>query len=94
MTAPPRPWQADAACGPATAHLFFPTETETLEERAVREADALAICRRCPVRVPCAQDALAQRSQHAVRGGCTPDQLAALRHAMLKRQRRAEGRAA
>ncbi len=87
-------WRLLAACTPATAHLFFASEYESLEAQVVREADALAICRRCPVRVPCAQDALSHPAQHAVRGGCTPGHLAALRHAMLKRQQRTEGRAA
>jgi WhiB family redox-sensing transcriptional regulator len=50
MYAPPW-WMGKAACAGADPELFFPAPGESAEP-------ALAICRGCPVRLHCLQDAL------------------------------------
>ena len=87
-------WIDDAACGKADAHLFFGPDGEALEARDAREARAIVICRPCPARQPCLDDALSQPSQIGVAGGVGEERRKALRNAMLHRQRRQEGKEA
>ncbi|HTQ94999.1 MAG TPA: WhiB family transcriptional regulator [Streptosporangiaceae bacterium] len=86
-------WWAQAVCG-GLGELFFGPDNEEPEARDAREARAIAICRPCPVRQPCLEDALSRQSQAGVAGGVGEERRKALRHAWLKRQRRQEGRAA
>lgn len=63
-------WQNDALCRGSNADLFFPPQhMETKEERAAREAQAKAVCARCPVRKQCLEFALAVREPHGIWGG-------------------------
>jgi len=63
-------WQDRALCRGANADLFFsPTHLEKREERATREAQAKAVCARCPVRQQCLEFALAVREPHGIWGG-------------------------
>jgi WhiB family transcriptional regulator, redox-sensing transcriptional regulator len=78
-TVPPAPvtvsgWITRAACGPATAHLFYEYEGERHDEREAREAGAKAICAGCPVRRECLDDALARGERWGIRGGLTEDE--------------------
>ena len=86
-------WRARALCG-GLGELFFGPDGETPEAREAREARAIAICRPCPVRQSCLDDALSRPSQVGVAGGVGEERRGALRHAMLKRRQRQEGRAA
>ena len=58
-------WQTHAACTGAHHISFFPEEGEHPDE-------AVAICRRCPVRQPCLDYALAAEERFGVWGGTTP----------------------
>ncbi len=80
-------WRDQAACG-GYADVFFGPERESPQDKAAREQDAITICRPCPVRQPCLEDALSQPSQIGVAGGVGEDRRTALRNAALKREKR------
>ena len=82
-------WWIHALCG-GHGDVFFGPEGESPEARDVREAHAIGICRPCPVRTPCLDDALSQPEQVGVAGGVGEERRKALRHAALHRQRRQE----
>ena len=63
-------WQYDAACRGEDSELFFaPNYFEKKEEKDLREAQAKAICARCPVRIECLEYALRAREPHGIWGG-------------------------
>lgn len=63
-------WQDRALCRGANADLFFaPHHVEKKEDREAREAQAKAVCARCPVRRECLDFALAVREPHGIWGG-------------------------
>lgn len=63
-------WQFHGACRGEDPSLFFaPNYFEKREEKEAREAQAKAICRRCPVREPCLEYALRIREPHGIWGG-------------------------
>lgn len=64
-------WQIDAACRGMDASVFFSPHYERGEARQRREQRALAICRGCPVRVPCATFAARTAETTGVWGGLT-----------------------
>ena len=79
-------WQTRAACRSADANIFFPpTQTETKEERTLREAAAKSVCAQCPVREQCLTFALTTREPHGIWGGMTETE----RRRVLERERRA-----
>ena len=86
-------WRDRGVCG-GKAALFFGPDGEAPEARDVREARAIAVCRPCPVRQPCLDDALSRQSQIGVAGGVGVVRRKALRRAMLKRQKRRQERRA
>lgn len=86
-------WWIYAVCG-GHGDVFFGPEDESPEARDAREAQAIGICRPCPVRVPCLDDALSQSEQVGVSGGIGEERRKALRHALMNRQWRAERGAA
>lgn len=45
-------WQKSAICS-GKLHLFFPRFAERPERRAKREAQAVTVCRQCPVSAEC-----------------------------------------
>ncbi|MES5383887.1 WhiB family transcriptional regulator [Mycolicibacterium conceptionense] len=65
-------WQARAACA-----QHRPSRWDTDQP----DPGALNICRTCPVKTQCLQDALDNDETHGVRGGLTPDQRTALKRA-------------
>ena len=71
----PRPWtwQRHAACQNLGSALFFAPDGERATARRRREAAAKAVCERCPVRMPCALDALATGQPYGVWGGLAED---------------------
>ncbi len=80
-------WQKEALCRGSDVNLFFtPSHLEKKEEREAREAQAKAICGRCPVRDACLSFALATREPHGVWGGLNEIER---RHLLLKREKRA-----
>ena len=63
-------WQFHAACRGADSTLFFaPNYFEKRHEKELREAQAKAFCRRCPVREECLEYALRIREEHGIWGG-------------------------
>lgn len=56
-------WQERAACREADPELFFSPEVEYAQQRLDREAEAKAICARCPVRTDCLEFRLADERQ-------------------------------
>lgn len=58
-----------AACTGADPLLFFAPEVETLDDRKAREAQARAICARCPSRLPCLKWAMVNGIEDGIWGG-------------------------
>jgi WhiB family transcriptional regulator, redox-sensing transcriptional regulator len=80
-----------AACRHAS-HLFFAADDESLRVRKSRETSARAVCGGCPIRQACLEFRLGFREQRdgAIFGGLDGDERAALCHARIKREQRAE----
>ena len=64
-----RDWRQQAACGPATAELFFDQPGETTEQRYARILAAKAVCARCPVQATCREYAITSNEPYGVWGG-------------------------
>ena len=64
-------WQSEAACRGMDSSVFFTPHGERGPERRQREEAAYEICRRCPVRLPCADFAEASNQHYGVWGGRT-----------------------
>ncbi len=64
-------WGQGAACRNEDPELFFPlTNSGRLNAAAVQQAnEAKAICKNCPVKLPCLKTALDQDEAEAIRGG-------------------------
>ncbi|RSS57962.1 WhiB family transcriptional regulator [Streptomyces sp. WAC07061] len=62
----------DGPCRTAARDVFTRRAHEQAAAAREREEAAKAVCRDCPVRVPCRRHALAGRVPHGVRGGLTP----------------------
>lgn len=58
-------WIDEAICPQTDAEEFYP-------EQGASAAVAKAVCRDCPVRIPCLQFALDNSESHGVWGGFTP----------------------
>jgi WhiB family transcriptional regulator, redox-sensing transcriptional regulator len=69
-------WEARAACGGMAAQLFFGPDGERPQEREIREAKAVAVCARCPVRAQCLDYALENSIKHGIWGGRNQEQRA------------------
>ena len=81
----PLDWMKDAACSGVNLSLFFGPDGEADAARDDREADALLVCARCPVRVPCLAWQLRFPTQDGVAGGMTEDDRRVTRHWLLRR---------
>lgn len=75
-------WRSDAACRGADHRLFMVADREDCPELAVNERlritrrrfkEALAYCKRCPVRTQCGEDASPGDRKVSVRGGVAPE---------------------
>lgn len=73
-------WRQRAACRGLDHEMFYPVSRDGWET-----AEALGVCRSCPVRPACLDDALSLRDVWGVRGGLTGGE----RDALLRRNRRA-----
>ncbi|MEU6298086.1 WhiB family transcriptional regulator [Streptomyces erythrochromogenes] len=69
----------DGPCRSGARDVFERGVNEQAAAARERAEAAKAVCRRCPVRLPCRRRALADRVPHGVRGGLTPDE----RHLLL-----------
>ena len=67
-----RPWAAFAACRDRDPDVFFPFTADG-------EAEAIRICRGCPVQIDCLEFALEAKIRFGVWGGLTEKQRHTLR---------------
>ena len=70
-------WQDRAACLDEDPELFFPPGNEWKGHEA-QEAEAKAVCNRCPVLAQCREKALADGDFEGIRGGMTGEERKAL----------------
>lgn len=80
-------WQMKGACRGEDPSLFFHPEGERGPTREARIAAAKAICSGCPVKLQCAEHALAVREPYGVWGGLSEDD-----REVIYRQRRRTSR--
>ena len=63
-------WRVGALCrGDDAVHFFAPAHLERKPEKDFREAQARALCARCPVLSECLDYALAAGEPHGIWGG-------------------------
>lgn len=67
-------WQMHAACRGMESEKFFHPDGERGSRRDQREAEAKRVCAGCPVRLECAEHAIAVREPYGVWGGLTEDE--------------------
>lgn len=65
-------WRSRAACGTEEPELFFPIGST--EASLDQLAEAVAVCRRCPVLIQCRTWALETGEDAGVWGGMSPDE--------------------
>jgi len=70
-----------AACATVEPELFFPLYT-VREEGEAREAEAKAVCAKCPLMYGCLEFALHTGDQWAILGGTTPAERSAMKRNM------------
>lgn len=89
-----RDWHNRAACRGADLRLFFAPDGERAPERERREKKAKAICRECPVRTECLEQAIgaddrglivARGEINGVWGGMNEDERASERRKRMRR---------
>lgn len=62
-------WRDLAVCAGGDPELWFPPKGDPF-----RSEQAIMICRGCPVREQCAEDAIVTGVEHGVFGGMTPEE--------------------
>lgn len=67
----PGEWRVRGACRGRDLTQFYPGENEPRSRVRLMEAQAKAMCRRCPVRAECAALALATHERYGIWGGFT-----------------------
>ena len=82
-------WEDRAACAGMDARVFFVPDGERPSEREIREAEAKAICARCPVRVQCLDYALSNSIKHGIWGGLNQEERARERRRRVRPPRAA-----
>jgi WhiB family transcriptional regulator, redox-sensing transcriptional regulator len=85
-------WTGAACVG--SSDLFFGPWSETAFDRKHREAQAIAICRHCPLRPACGQFAVVNHIPYGVWGGLGEVERASMRRNWLRRQHAAAERRA
>jgi len=80
-------WRHQAACLSEDPELFFPIGTTG--PAVAQTEEALAVCRRCDMRVQCLEWALATRQDAGVWGGMSEDDRRTLRRTRQRRRRAA-----
>jgi WhiB family transcriptional regulator, redox-sensing transcriptional regulator len=71
-------WQLHALCRGMDSSWFFHPDAERGPRREQREADAKAICARCPVIADCRAHALQVQEPYGIWGGLTEHERAGL----------------
>lgn len=72
-------WHSKALCVEIPGDLWFADSTHTAENKRAKQ-----ICKECPVRVECLEDALKGNIQFGVWGGLTPLERRALKRKMRR----------
>jgi len=71
-------WQELAACRGLTLNMFFHSYQERGPQRRRREAEAKAVCHRCPVITECRVHALRVHEPYGIWGGLSEEERATL----------------
>lgn len=87
MSTPSQSWKLRGACAGADLSLFFGPDVEHPQDRADREAKAIAICAGCPVRRPCGEYAVTRPEPYGTWGGFGEVERALIRRRWLRRER-------
>jgi WhiB family redox-sensing transcriptional regulator len=81
-------WEGRAACRGRDPVLFFgPNRFEPKRERLAREEAARAVCRSCPVMVPCREYAVSSGEAFGVWGGLAETDRRELTHPRTPRRK-------
>ncbi len=81
-------WQEDGLCRAYGVEVFFgPDQAESEVDKEAREAQAKAICRRCPVAAPCLEFAMDTNQKYGIWGGLTDRERASLKRRRARSQR-------
>ena len=80
-------WDKKAACSGLSPSLFFPPSEEAKPDTAV----AKSICRTCPVKDECLEEAIVNR-EHGIWGGTTLKEREKIRRARNRKVKPEEGR--
>jgi len=67
-------WQSQGACRGLQTMMFFHPEYERGPTRMRREAEAKAVCQRCPVIEQCRQHALQVHEPYGIWGGLSAEE--------------------
>ncbi|KUI05795.1 WhiB family transcriptional regulator [Mycobacterium sp. IS-3022] len=67
-----RLWQLHARCRGLPTEIFFASDAERGQRRAIREEQAKKVCRRCPVQRDCLRYALTNVEPWGIWGATTP----------------------
>ena len=78
-------WLDGAACQGMDAPLFFGPDQEARPEREIREAKAKAVCKLCPVLMPCLDYALRNSIRYGIWGGLNGEERARERRRRARR---------
>lgn len=76
---------SEAACASEPEDTMFPFEGD---EKGIEHAKG--VCRRCPVREDCLNEALSRNGSSGIWGGTDPDERRAMRRAAANRRARAK----
>jgi WhiB family redox-sensing transcriptional regulator len=79
VTMPTPDWYERAACRGMPVDLFLGADGETPAQRRRREAEAVLVCRDCPVREQCLRTALDRPEVFGVWGATTESERQAMR---------------
>ncbi|WP_101790981.1 WhiB family transcriptional regulator [Nonomuraea indica] len=94
MATPDWGWTDWAACRGQDLVLFFGPAGEKQNEKRHREARAVAICDRCPVKLKCRQTAFVLKQDEGVWGGLGEEERKTKRRTWVKAMARQRVRAA
>lgn len=81
-------WRERALCREEDPETFFPVGRSDSAGYRITEAEALAICRRCPVLADCREWTIETRQAYGVSGGLGEDERRELISSDARRKRR------
>ena len=76
-------WKTRAACRDEDPELFFPISSVGAGAEQIEEARQ--VCRRCPVRGRCLEEALDRNEKSGIWGATTPEEREKLRRRRMRR---------